>query len=111
MTRNTEREINYDDVGTVETYVKEASPELSEALDQALELQPISIRLQKGLLDDLKALAHLNGIGYQPLIRQVLTRWARCEIKQILREKAQRIEVSEADQDEPAADRPLEKAA
>ena len=35
----------------------------------------------------MKALAQVNGIGYQPLIRQVLTRFVECEIKAILRDK------------------------
>lgn len=87
MSANIKPEINYDDVGADETYVAEAPAELSVSLDESLGLQPISIRLQKELLDNLKALAQLNGIGYQPLIRQVLTRWVDCEMKQILRER------------------------
>jgi len=55
-------------------------------IDAALELQPISIRLQKSLIDDFKLIAQLNGMGYQPLMRQVLTRFADCEKKRILRE-------------------------
>lgn len=59
--------------------------ETNEAeIDAAAGLQPISIRLHRTLLDNLKALAQLNGIGYQPLIRQVLTRWVDGELKQIL---------------------------
>lgn len=58
-------------------------------IDEALELQPISIRLQKSLIDDFKALAALNGMSYQPLMRQVLTRFADCEKKRILRERVE----------------------
>lgn len=57
-------------------------------IDAALELQPISIRLQKSLIEDFKLIAQLNGLGYQPLMRQVLTRFADCEKKRILREFA-----------------------
>ncbi|EKO3514154.1 hypothetical protein [Vibrio fluvialis] len=57
-------------------------------IDDTLALQMISIRLQKGLLDDLKDIAQLRGIGYQPLIKQVLKRFADAEKKMILREKA-----------------------
>ncbi len=44
--------------------------------------------LQKSLIEDLKHIATLNGIGYQPLIRQILTRFADAEKKRILREAA-----------------------
>jgi predicted DNA binding CopG/RHH family protein len=61
-------------------------------IDEALELQSISIRLQKSLIDDFKDIAALNGIGYQPLMRQVLTRFADCEKKRILRERVSEME-------------------
>lgn len=79
-------EFDYDSVGTDEKYVSVA-PEQDKAIDDALGLQPISIRLQKSLLDNLKALAQLNGIGYQPLVRQILTRWVDSELKNVLRER------------------------
>ncbi|MGL5948252.1 MAG: CopG family antitoxin [Aeromonas sp.] len=55
-------------------------------LNLALQLQPISIRLQKSLIDDLKTIAELNGIGYQPLMRQALTRFVQAEMKRIANE-------------------------
>lgn len=58
------------------------------SIDAALELQPISIRLQKSLIEDFKLIAQLHGIGYQPLMRQVLARFADCEKKRILRDVA-----------------------
>lgn len=67
--------------------VADVDHELAKAIDDSLGLQPISIRLQKSLLENLKSLAQLNGIGYQPLIRQVLTRFVECELKMLLREK------------------------
>ena len=47
------------------------------AIDEALGLQIISIRLQKKLIANLKLIAKHEGIGYQPLIRQVLTHFVR----------------------------------
>jgi len=58
------------------------------AIDDALALQPISIRLQKSLIEDFKLIARLDGLGYQTLMRQVLTRFADCEKKRIMREVA-----------------------
>jgi predicted DNA binding CopG/RHH family protein len=46
-------------------------------MDDSMGLQLISIRLGKSLIESLKALARLEGLGYQPLVRQVLTRYAK----------------------------------
>jgi predicted DNA binding CopG/RHH family protein len=58
-------------------YAERASEAEDKAVDDALGLQAISIRLQKNLVKQLKTLAQRDGIGYQPYIRQVLTRHAR----------------------------------
>ena len=73
-------------LGQEEQYVKKASSTYEASLDGALALQMISIRLQKSLIDDLKVIANANGIGYQPLIRDVLSRFARSEIQNIMRD-------------------------
>ena len=65
-------------------------------INEALELQSISIRLQKSLIEDFKAIADLNGIGYQPLMRQVLNRFADCEKKRILRERVSEMREQQA---------------
>jgi len=68
-------------------HAKVVKDDIEFEIDDALELQSISIRLQKSLIDDFKAIAELNGLGYQPLMRQVLNRFADCEKKKILRER------------------------
>lgn len=57
-----------------------------EEIDNALGLQLISIRLQRSLLTNLKMIAKHHGIGYQPLIRDLLNRFATAESKRIIRE-------------------------
>jgi predicted DNA binding CopG/RHH family protein len=57
-----------------------------QLVDDSLELQMISIRLQKSLLEELKMIAGLYGLGYQPLIKQILRRFVDCEMKQLLRD-------------------------
>ena len=89
-----ETQINYDEVGTVDEHIQTSPESISTGIDDALGLQPISIRLQKDLIENLKDLAKLNGLGYQPLIRQVLTRWVDCELKSMLREKATEAEAA-----------------
>ena len=71
-------------LGTDEQYVKRSNPELDKAVDDALCLQAISIRLNKDLIDTFKRLAAYYGIGYQPLMRDALRRFAEGEMKQIM---------------------------
>lgn len=80
-------EVDYDSVGTLEATVQATTLPNEKSIDDALGLQPISIRLQKDLIDSLKGLAQLNGLGYQPLIRQILTRWVDAELKHLLNQK------------------------
>lgn len=74
-------------------------------IDEALGLQMISIRLEKQLLTDLKAIAQYQGLGYQPLIRQILNRFATSEMKQMAREA-----LAESVKAHKAKDKPLEKS-
>lgn len=84
----TEEEWDTGALGRDENFVSVAKDMSIELLDDSLELQMISIRLQKSLIEDFKMIAELHGIGYQPLIRQTLMRFADCEKKQLLREAA-----------------------
>lgn len=67
-------------------------------LDEKLGLQMISIRLQKSLIEDLKDISELNGIGYQPLMKQILKRFVDAEKKKILKEKALEQRMFEAEE-------------
>jgi len=69
-------------LGEDEEYVEKADVD-ERQLEEALELQMISIRLQKALIDDLKKFAVLEGLGYQPLIKRILMRWVDGEKKRI----------------------------
>jgi predicted DNA-binding protein len=55
------------------------------AVDQAagLNMHPISIRLPAELISQMKEIAEHHGIGYQPLIRDVIHRWAVNELSAI----------------------------
>lgn len=54
-----------------------------------LALQAISIRLPKALIQDLKDIAQLNGLGYQPLIKQILNRFVDAEKRMLANEAIQ----------------------
>ncbi|MES9901673.1 MAG: hypothetical protein ABW168_03195 [Sedimenticola sp.] len=79
---------NWDDrtLGADEEFVRVAEEIDASSIDEAVGLQMISIRLQKTLLEDLKVIAKINGIGYQPLIKQILKRFTDAEKKIIIRD-------------------------
>ena len=72
------------ELGLDENYAKEVQID-NDSIDSALDLKMISIRLQQSLLDDLKMIAINNGIGYQPLIKQILGRFVDGELKKVAR--------------------------
>lgn len=74
-------------LGQSEEHVRVATNSEMREVDDALDLQMISIRLQKGLLQALKEIAAHHGIGYQPMVRDLLNRFARSEIKSILQDR------------------------
>jgi hypothetical protein len=76
------------ELGMDEEFVAVASDDAESIINDQLDLQPISIRLEKSLIEDFKLIAAMHGLGYQPLMRQSLKRFADCEKKRILREAA-----------------------
>ncbi|RAO75801.1 hypothetical protein [Dyella jiangningensis] len=68
------------------------SDDLCRAIDSSLNLHPVSIRLERSLIQNLKFIAECRGVAYQPLIRDMLNRFAVSEIKQIMSEKLEEAE-------------------
>jgi len=87
-------------LGREDEFVKISDDIKNQVIDDALELQMISIRLQKTLLEDMKRIAEINGIGYQPLIKQILKRFVDGEKKMMLRDEAIRKAKEEPAQDD-----------
>ena len=74
-------------------------------VDEVAELQPISIRLQKPLIEDLKVIAGVHGIGYQPLMKQVLKRFVDSEMKRLVRKfQSERMEAQKLAEEVSAAE-------
>jgi len=71
-------------LGTDARHAKAAPVDLQKQVDDALGLQAISIRLNVDLIDTFKKLAAYHGVGYQPLMRDALRRFAEAEMKQIM---------------------------
>jgi uncharacterized protein (DUF4415 family) len=74
------------ELGRDKKYAGRASQGLQEEVEAALALQMISLRLQKELISELKLIANYRGIGYQPLMRDVLRQYARAEMMRIAKE-------------------------
>jgi predicted DNA binding CopG/RHH family protein len=79
------------ELGASEEFVRVAVAE-SEKLDERLGLQLISIRLPKTLIADLKVIAGYHEMGYQPMIRELLKRFADAEKKRLLIEDLNKID-------------------
>ena len=79
-------------LGNDEKYVEPLSADELAAdavlIQESLGLQPISIRLERSLIETFKVIASIEGLGYQTLMRQALKRFANCEMKRILQEVA-----------------------
>ena len=74
-------------LGADEQYVVVADESHEAALEEALELQAISIRLPKDLIRNYKLIADFHGVGYQPLMRDILHRFVGPALKEILEEQ------------------------
>ncbi|HAN56608.1 MAG TPA: hypothetical protein DCQ77_10720 [Betaproteobacteria bacterium] len=85
---DTEEAWSSGELGRTEEFAAVAPDDFESIVNDHLDLQPISIRLEKSLIEDFKLIAALHGLGYQPLMRQALRRFAECEKKQLLRDAA-----------------------
>ena len=82
-------------LGSSDGHVVVAGDEHMTALDDALGLQSISIRLPKQMIEQYKLIAHFHGVGYQPLMRDVMARFVPGALIEILaaeKEKAEKMQ-------------------
>lgn len=71
-------------LGADKKHARPVALEDAMQIDEALGLQMISIRLDKSLIDSFKTLGMFHGVGYQPLMRDALKRFAEAEMKAIV---------------------------
>jgi predicted DNA binding CopG/RHH family protein len=83
------------DLGRDESSVRVSTETQERAVEETLGLQMISLRLQKELIEQLKFLAKYHGIGYQPMIRDVLTQWGRSEMLLVANQMQQQLQARE----------------
>ena len=75
------------ELGREAQFVEVASEDHESALSEALDMQAISIRLPKELIKQYKLIAGFHGVGYQPLMRDILHRFVPNALKEILEEQ------------------------
>lgn len=80
----TEEAWESDKLGNDPKFARAVSLEITNQIDDAICLQSISIRLEKKLVESFKVLAEFHGVGYQPLMRDALNRFATSEMKAIV---------------------------
>lgn len=73
-------------LGSDDKHVRRSTAEAEKSVDETLGLQMVSLRLQKQLVEQLKFIALYRGIGYQPLVRDLLNRFVRSELIDIAHE-------------------------
>ena len=77
------------DLGRDRRFAKPVEERDDAAIDDAVGMRMISIRLHKSLIEEFKYIAQIHGIGYQTLMRLSLTRFARGEMKRLARDMAE----------------------
>jgi len=83
--------------GRSDEHVVVASESAHAELDQSMAMKLVSIRLPITLIETLKMIAEHHGIAYQPMVRDLLTRFARSEIQQIVVELDSKMEAAQGE--------------
>lgn len=71
-------------LGANAAHAKAIPADMEAMIDGSLGLQSISIRLPKQLIDAYKLIATHHGIGYQPLMRDILQRFVPEGLKEVV---------------------------
>ena len=103
------------ELGASAAHAVAAPQQLERDVDDALGLQLISIRLPKRLIEDLKLIATKEGLGYQPLVRRVLLRFADAEFRNMAHQRLtstlNELNSAPADCPEPQEEEPARRMA
>lgn len=72
------------ELGRDAAHVRRVSPEVEAEVDLATAMKLVTIRLPVPMIDALKAIGQFHGIGYQPMVRDLLGRFIASEVPMIL---------------------------
>lgn len=82
-------------------HAKRVSNDVDAEVDQALAMKLVTIRLPVPMIEALKSIAQFHGIGYQPMVRDLLGRFVRSEVRTILQELSKEADTSTAERTAP----------
>ena len=77
-------------LGEDTAHIKPVGVDLGDTIDASLGLQAISIRLPKQLIEAYKLIAAHHGLGYQPLMRDILQRFVPEGLREVLQHHEQK---------------------
>lgn len=77
-------------LGESAEHVRVVSLEIEAGIDAALGMQAISIRLPRQLIEAYKLIASHHGVGYQPLMRDILQRFVPEGLREVLQHHEQK---------------------
>jgi hypothetical protein len=72
------------ELGADAAYTEVAGAEHLTALNESLGMQSISIRIPKQMIEAYKLIAAFHGLGYQPLMRDILQRFIPEGMKEVI---------------------------
>lgn len=72
------------ELGRSAEHATATSADMQAAMEASLGMQSISIRLPKQLIDAYKLIGAHHGIGYQPLMRDILQRFVPAGMREVL---------------------------
>ena len=87
-------------LGASAEHAKVDPSEHLNALNDALGMQMISIRLPKEMIEAYKLIAAHHGVGYQPLMRDILQRFVPEGLKEVMSHHQQEAKEAEERMDE-----------
>ena len=82
--KNTDEAWDSRQLGASDAHAAVASSEHLTALHDAMGMQMISIRLPKEMIEAYKLIAAHHGVGYQPLMRDILQRFIPEGLKEVM---------------------------
>lgn len=82
-------------------HARRATDAVEADIEQALAMKLVTIRLPVPMIEALKQIAQFHGIGYQPMVRDLLGRFVHSEIRTILQEMANEADAASAERTAP----------
>ncbi len=77
-------------LGASEEHAQVVEHQMTQDLDAALGMKMISLRLPEELIQSYKLIASHHGVGYQPLMRDILQRFVKEGIREVMESQSRK---------------------